>query len=233
MDSVYGEKFFRNVGTVTKQEQLKIKNANFTVIGLGGTGGFAFENLLRMGAENFVLFDRDRFELSNFNRQLLANDYCVDVPKVEIAAAHAKAINKDAKIANYYKMFDDSDDEAIKNCDVVIDCSDNVETHLTISNVCKKLKKPMVFCTASFAIGMVTVISGVDFSRMFQLPKNKTLLKKYNTCTSVLSTATAVSGSLAAQQAVNLVLKKNVVKAPSVQFFDLFAKEPFYIKKLK
>ncbi|MDO8554328.1 MAG: ThiF family adenylyltransferase, partial [Candidatus Micrarchaeota archaeon] len=180
-----------------------------------------------------ILFDRDRFELSNFNRQMLANDYGVDVPKVEIAVAHARAINKDAKIENYYKMFEDADSDKIENCEVVIDCTDNVESHLLIATVCRKLKKPMILCTASFAVGMVTVIEKTDLAKMFQLPKNKQLLKKYNTCTSVLSTATAVSGSLAAQQAINFILKRNSIKAPEVLFFDLFAKEPFYIKKLK
>lgn len=233
MNKIYEEKFFRNIGTITKQNQEKLKKASFAVIGLGGTGGIVFECLLRAGAENFVLFDRDRFELSNFNRQFLANDYGIDVPKVEIASARARSINKNAKIENYYKMFDESDGEKISICDVVIDCTDNVESHVVISDVCKKLKKHMVLCTASFAMGMVTVIEKPDFSKMFQLPKSKPLLKKYNTCTSVLSTATAVSGSLAAQQAIGTILGKNTVKAPDVMFFDLFAKEPFYIKKLK
>ena len=63
---IYEQKFFRN--PLSDKQQEKIRKATFAIIGLGGTGGFILENLLRIGAENFILFDHDRFEFSNFNR---------------------------------------------------------------------------------------------------------------------------------------------------------------------
>ncbi|MDD5337706.1 MAG: ThiF family adenylyltransferase, partial [Candidatus ainarchaeum sp.] len=66
--------FLRNAGTVSGREQEKLAESTVGIVGLGGIGSPAFEILVRLGIGNFVIFDRDRFEESNFNRQLYAVD---------------------------------------------------------------------------------------------------------------------------------------------------------------
>ena len=95
----YDEKFQRNPLTAAQQE--KVRRARFAIVGLGGTGGFILENLIRLGAEDFIVFDHDRFELSNFNRQTLATDEFLDLPKVHAAVARAKSVNKNIRIETH------------------------------------------------------------------------------------------------------------------------------------
>jgi molybdopterin/thiamine biosynthesis adenylyltransferase/nitroreductase len=82
----------RNVGILDDKEQSALMALRVLVAGCGSVGGSAIEPLVRMGAGSLVLADPDSYETSNLNRQL-----CVyaDVgrPKVEVAAARARAIN--------------------------------------------------------------------------------------------------------------------------------------------
>ena len=231
MVSIYKEKFFRNLGVISKIEQEKLRKTEIAIVGLGGTGSAAFECLLRLGCENFVLFDRDRFELTNFNRQLLATDETLDEKKINAAIARAKIINKNAK----YLVYNEFDPKKIKKAKVVIDGTDNVETRITIAQACRKLRIPYVFCAASFANGMVSVFTDYEFEKAFQLPnaKSQKLLAKYNTCVSVIAPATMLAGTLAASQTINYLLKKPFTEAPDVLFFDLSKKEMFWKKRLK
>ena len=85
---MYDFKFTRN--NLSDIHQTKIRTSKFAIIGLGGVGGFVFENLIRLGAENFIIFENDRFELSNFNRQILSDDEFLDQPKINSALARSK-----------------------------------------------------------------------------------------------------------------------------------------------
>jgi tRNA A37 threonylcarbamoyladenosine dehydratase len=150
--SLAAEKFFRNQGVLTADPQERLRSAVVAIVGLGGTGGAAFECLLRLGCEQFILFDRDRFELSNFNRQLLATDETIDMKKTDGATKRANIINKNVKTS----AFGAFDKKKIKNAEIVIDGTDNIETRIAISNACRAFRIPYVFCAASFASGMVS-----------------------------------------------------------------------------
>jgi len=224
---IYSEKFQRN--PITPKEQGRIRNARFAIVGLGGTGGFVLENLLRMGAENFLLFENDRFELSNFNRQTLATDEFLDMPKVHAAVARAKTINKDINIATAGLFDEDSD---LSGASIAIDGTDNIKTKLAIAQAARKKKIPYVFCSAQDSRGIVSVFIDYKFEKAFQLPKDKDSLDKYGTCASILCPAASLAGTLAASQAVNFLLKKPYAKAPEAIFFDLFKKDVFWRSRL-
>lgn len=226
---LYTEKFFRNLGVITSKEQRKLRAFPIALVGLGGTGGTILECLLRLGCEKLILFDHDRFELTNFNRQLLATDETIDMKKTDAAVKRAKRINKDVKIEAHGTF----DKIKIKNAQIVIDGTDNVETRIEIAKAARQYKIPYVFCSSGFAVGMVSVFVSYEFEKMFQLPKDSSKLASYNTCRSVIAPATSLAGTLAASQAVNYVLGKPLVKAPEVLMFDLFSKEVVWKKKLE
>lgn len=221
----YSEKFRRNPLTKTQQE--KIRKSSFALVGLGGTGGFILENLLRMGAEKLMVFDSDRFELSNFNRQTLATDDFLDLPKVHAALERAKAINKNIDITASGR-FDESSD--ISPADMVLDGTDTLASKFTVATAARKMKLPYVFCSASSSYGMVSVFTTYRFEKAFQmkqLPEHK-----HPVCNDILCPAASLAGTLAASQAVNYLIKKPYVKAPEALFFDLFRKKMFWRARL-
>jgi sulfur carrier protein ThiS adenylyltransferase len=223
--SFYYEKFQRNPLTKTQQE--KIRTSSFAIIGLGGTGGFILENLIRMGTERLMVFDSDRFELSNFNRQTLATDDFLDMPKVHAALTRAKAINKEVSITAS-GHFDESSD--ISSADIVLDGTDSLASKFSIATAARKAKLPYVFCSAASSRGMVSVFTTYRFEKAFQmkeLPEHK-----HPVCADTLCPAASLAGTLAASQAVNYIIRKPYVKAPEAIFFDLFRKDIFWRSRL-
>src|SRR5512147_2028953 len=128
MSEIYSEKFLRN--PLTKKQQEKIRKARFAIVGLGGTGGFILENLLRVGAEDFVVFDNDRFELSNFNRQTLATEDFLDMPKTDAAFRRAKAVNSGIRLERAGLFCPGSD---LRGADILLDGADNISTKLAMA----------------------------------------------------------------------------------------------------
>lgn len=220
---MYSHKFFRN--PFTKAGQQKIRRTPVALVGLGGTGGFVLENLLRMGAENLVLYEDDFVELSNFNRQILATENLLDRPKAEAAAERARRINPSAKLRPKGRFAEKTD---IGTARIIIDGSDNVRTKLAIARAARKKRVPFVFCSANGYRGIVTVFRNYMFEKAFQIDESL----DYKTCASVLCPAAAVAGSLAASQAANLLLGKPYVRAPEALFFDLEKKKTFWRAEL-
>jgi tRNA A37 threonylcarbamoyladenosine dehydratase len=210
----------------TKQQQEKIRRTSIAIVGLGGTGGFILENLLRSGSENLVLFERDRFELSNFNRQILATDASLDMPKLDAAAERAKEINKSAKLRLAGEFTQDSQ---LEDVGIVIDGTDNVETKTAMAKTARKMKLPFVFCSANSSRGIVTVFTTCSFEKAFQIDERL----DYRFCASVLCPAAAVAGSLAAAQALNVITGSPYAEAPEALFFDLHKKQPFWKEVLE
>ncbi|MBI5224067.1 ThiF family adenylyltransferase [Candidatus Micrarchaeota archaeon] len=224
---IYSQSICRN--SLSASDQSKIRKTTVAVVGLGGTGGFAFENLIRLGFEKFILFESDRFDLTNFNRQLYATLDSLDGLKSEAALKRAALINPNASIRINPKFDSKS---PLFGAKIVVDCSDNVPTKIFISDRCKKAHIPYVFCASNDSRGIVSVFKSYSFRKAFNLPKSAEKHESYKTCSSILCPAAAIAGSLGASCVLSLVLKKPLVTAPDAIFFNLFAKEPFWRAKL-
>jgi molybdopterin/thiamine biosynthesis adenylyltransferase len=202
-------------------QQKKIRKTNFAVIGLGGVGGFALENLVRIGVERLIIFDHDRIDYSNFNRQILANEDALDKNKKDVALERIRSINKKIKVST----FSEFDASKILDAEIIIDATDNIKTKLAVASACRKMKIPYVFSSAQDSRGIVSVFTSYNFAKAFQVDDAK-LKTKY--CTSIICPAAAIAGSLASSMAINCILKKPFVKAPEALFFDLFDKRIFW-----
>ncbi len=223
----YDEKFQRN--QLSAKQQDLIRRARFAIVGLGGTGGFILENLIRLGAEDFLVFDHDRFELSNFNRQSLATEDFLDLPKVHAAVARAKSINDGIRIETRERFDPDSD---LSGAKMLLDGSDNIKTKLDMARLARREGIPFVFSSAQGSRGIVSVFTSYRFEKAFQLPSDPAGLDGYSACSSILCPSASLSGALAASQAINILLRKPYVRAPEAIFFDLFRKEPFWRERL-
>ncbi|MDD5340217.1 MAG: ThiF family adenylyltransferase [Candidatus ainarchaeum sp.] len=219
---MYGQ-FFRNA--FTPRQQGIVRSATFAIIGLGGTGGFILENLLRMGAERFIIFDHDRFELTNFNRQLLATIASIDEPKADAALARAKDINPSVKMDMRGEFNAHS---SFAGMDLLLDGSDNLKTKLAAAKLAEGKKIPYVLCSASGTRGIVSVFRNYSFRKAFQVSGEG----KGRQSSRILCPAAALAGTLAASQAVNCLIGKPFVRAPDALFFDIFSKRLFWRARL-
>ncbi|MCE4566847.1 tRNA threonylcarbamoyladenosine dehydratase [Maribellus sp. CM-23] len=81
-----------------KEKLEKLKQANVLVVGLGGVGAYAAEQLCRAGIGKMTIVDGDVVEESNRNRQLPALISTKGLPKAEILAQRFKDINPEIEL---------------------------------------------------------------------------------------------------------------------------------------
>lgn len=111
----------------------KIKFTKILLVGIGGVGGYAFETLIRSGFQDITIIDKDIVELSNLNRQLVANLNTIGIPKVDVAKDMANNINKDIKIKAINEFLTkDNINDLDKDYDFIIDACDTLNTKVEL-----------------------------------------------------------------------------------------------------
>ena len=76
----------------------KLKQANVLVVGLGGVGAYAAEQLCRAGIGKMTIADGDVVEATNINRQLPALTSTIGKTKTEILSTRFMDINPELKL---------------------------------------------------------------------------------------------------------------------------------------
>ena len=123
---------------IPENQYQTIKNLNILIVGVGGVGGSAFEALVRMGIQKFTIIDNDKFDISNLNRQILANINNIGYFKANEAKIRAKSINPDIFIDSRVMFLEEANFKEIDitQYDYVLDCCDSVNTKLLLIKEC-------------------------------------------------------------------------------------------------
>ncbi len=143
----YKTAFARNVGWITTQEQLVLRNKRIAIAGLGGVGGSHLLTLTRLGVGAFTVADFDSFEQANFNRQAGAFLSTIGRPKLETVVAMARDINPQLDIQEFPKGIDPSNTEAfLSEADLFLDGLDffAIEARRAVFTACNTLGIPAV-----------------------------------------------------------------------------------------
>jgi tRNA A37 threonylcarbamoyladenosine dehydratase len=85
----------------------KLKTANVLVVGLGGVGAYAAEQLCRAGVGKMTIVDGDVVETTNRNRQLPALISNLGKPKAEVLASRFRDINPEIELTVVYEYIQD------------------------------------------------------------------------------------------------------------------------------
>ncbi len=94
-DSKDLSRFERTRLLLGKEKLERFRRARVLVLGVGGVGAYAAEQLARAGIGALTLVDGDRVELTNCNRQLPALTSTLGRPKAEVVAERMREINPD------------------------------------------------------------------------------------------------------------------------------------------
>lgn len=76
----------------------QLQNAHVLVVGLGGVGAYAAEQICRAGVGQMTIVDGDNIELSNINRQLPATQSNLKKDKAEVMGQRLLDINPNLKL---------------------------------------------------------------------------------------------------------------------------------------
>ena len=208
---------------IGRSGQGKLKRSAAAIVGLGALGSASAELLARAGIGRFFLIDRDVVELSNLQRQSLFEENDIGKPKAFAAHKRLKKINSSIKIDF---VIDDLNHENIsrifsqrKNPDIILDCTDNLETRFLLNDFCIKNKITLIYSAAIRAKGYVfNIMPGVTACLRCFLKESSQL----DTCetTGVLNSITHLVSSIQASEALKLLIKKDNFET-KLLFFDI------------
>jgi molybdopterin/thiamine biosynthesis adenylyltransferase len=122
----YDEMTLRNLGFVNEAEQDRIRNSRVFVCGTGGMGGACLQTLVRAGVGSVEIADMDRFEVSNFNRQVFSDLESVGKEKAASTEERLKKINPDLELRSHAGNWTEKIDEILDRCKVVINGMDDI-----------------------------------------------------------------------------------------------------------
>ncbi|MDK2865691.1 MAG: molybdopterin-synthase adenylyltransferase [Clostridiales bacterium] len=213
-------RYDRNREMISAAEQAILKTKRICVIGCGGLGGYVVEMLARIGIGHLTVIDGDCFDVSNLNRQLLAEEANIGIRKVDAAKMRIEAVNREVSVHTEAVFLDAANAQSlIKGHDLVVDALDRIPARMALAEACAACQIPMVHGAIGGWFGQVAVV----------LPGDDTLQKLYaNTASQGIevrlgnpSFTPAIIAGIQVSEAIKCILGKGVLLRHRVLYVDL------------
>lgn len=156
--------FDRNVRAFGAAIQQTLGDLTIGIVGCGGTGSSAAEQLVRLGVRHLILVDPDELSESNLTRVYGSTVSDVGKPKVQVLKHHLTLIAPDLHCEPVKSMVTlESAARRLIRCDAVFGCTDDNAGRLVLSRLATYLLTPVIDCgvlLSSDAGGQLTGIDG-------------------------------------------------------------------------
>ncbi len=207
--------------------QRRIGKKKVAVVGVGALGTVAGELLVRAGIGKVILIDRDLVEESNLQRQLLFDEKDIGKSKAVAARQKLKEINSQIEVESFNVHLSSENISLIKDAEVVLDCTDNLQTRFLLNDFCKKNKIPLIYAAAIKTSGYVFAVHNDG-------PCLRCFLKEasLDTCDAagVLNTITTVIAAQQVTLALKIILKEPEEILPELLHLNIWSGE---VRKIK
>ena len=205
------EKYSRQIilNEVGPEGQQKLKKASVLIIGIGGLGSSVIQYLNAAGVGKIGIVDYDKVELSNLNRQLIYKNSDIGKSKVDVAKNYISELNSFTKIEIFEMRIDEKNlPDIIGDYDIIADCTDNLETRLSINDVCTKFKKKSVVSAVGGFFGQIASFDSKDDDLNNPNKTYRDLMKhqafEEDSCDNI-GTIGSVVGAIGAMQATEII----------------------------
>ena len=149
---------FNGIGA---EGQRRLLESRALIVGCGALGSAHAESLARAGVGKLRIADRDFVEASNLQRQTMftERDASERIPKAIAAANHLSEINSEIEVEPEIADVNHSNIERLlKDCDVVLDGTDNFATRYLINDACVKHQINWIYGAAVGSYGVTMTI---------------------------------------------------------------------------
>ena len=186
--------------------QEKLAQSKVLVVGAGGLGCPVLTYLAGAGIGKLGIVEHDHLEASNLHRQFLYAPEHLGEKKVVLAEAWLKQYNPELSIETYPARFQTLEIEQLAAYDIIIECTDCMDTKLLVNRAALKAGVPVVFSSIYQFEGQVQVVTP-DSSCLECLYEGGTP-KDVPSCAvaGVLGVMPGIIGTLQACEALKLVL---------------------------
>lgn len=132
--------FQRTEMLIGKEAVKTLQQSKIAVFGIGGVGGFAVEALARSGIERIDIFDKDKVDVTNLNRQIIATQKSIGRYKVDVMKERIIDINPNA-VVNAYPCFflpENAEQYDFSEYNYIIDAVDTITAKLELVTKAKR-----------------------------------------------------------------------------------------------
>ncbi len=202
------ERYLRNYDAISEEEQAALAAKRVLVLGCGGLGGMVIECLARIGVGHLRVVDGDVFEESNLNRQILSSTMNLGRAKTLAAKQRVMAVNPLVEVdAVQADLTADNAAELLADCDLAVDCLDNIPARLILQQAAKTAGIPVVHGAVAGWLGRICVIQPSEdlLNLLYPDPQESQGEERQ---TGTLSFTAALTASWQAAETVKLLLGK-------------------------
>ena len=140
---------------IEEEGQLILLKSKVLIIGAGGLGNPTAIFCAAAGIGHIDICDDDNIELSNLNRQIAFSTNNIGLSKSIELKDHCLNLNPNLKINSIVKRFNNK--FHIENYDIILDCSDNIETKYTANLLAHNENKTLISASATQFEGQLAV----------------------------------------------------------------------------
>ena len=142
------EEQLRTAMLLGEEAMQRLQKARVALFGIGGVGGYALEALARAGIGQLDLIDSDTVSRSNINRQLLATQSTVGMPKVEAGRRRVLDINPDCVVRTWEVFYtpETAGQFDFTRYDYIVDAIDTVTGKLQLVQAAMEAGTPIICC---------------------------------------------------------------------------------------
>ena len=166
------ERYSRNRGALSAEEQRQLADASVLVLGCGGLGGYVIELLARIGVGRIAAADGDVFCISNLNRQLLCTEETLGMNKALVAEARVRAVNSAVSFEAFpYAVTEENVGALLSGRHAAVDCLDNPESRLLCARAAQLAGIPFVHGAISgWSLRVHTLLPGDGIMELLCAP---------------------------------------------------------------
>ena len=208
-------------GEITQQ---KLAGSRILVIGAGGLGCPVLQSLTVAGIGCLGIVDFDTVSLTNLHRQVLFSEADNGRKKVKAAKEKLMLLNSEL-MCNIYDFAIEAANafELIQNYDIVVDCTDVLETKYLVNDVCALLKKPLVYASIYQFEGQVSVFHYEKETRNLrdlfaEIPRHKSVVNCGES--GVLGVLTGIIGNFQANEVIKTIMESGEILSGKILIYN-------------
>ncbi len=170
---MHSENLYSRTAMLLPEGLQRLQVSHVLVVGLGGVGGYAAEMLCRAGVGKLTLVDGDVVSASNINRQIIALQSTIGLPKTSLFQSRLHDINPDCQVDVCQEFLRDQMIEDILRAstyDYVIDAIDTLSPKVFLLYQAHKLGLPVVSSMGSAGKLDPSAVQVADISHSHTCP---------------------------------------------------------------
>lgn len=203
-------------------KQLLLSGASALIIGMGGLGCAVAQYLVASGIGKVTLVDDDKIEAHNLPRQILYCDNDIGEFKASTAARILSVKHPETEVIAICKRLCESDlTQQIIRHDIVLDCSDNLQSRQLVNKLCYALNTGLVSGAAIRMEGQLFCVSPKNKSACYQC-FSQFFDEQDLSChrAGVMSPMVGVIGNMQALEAIKMLTNFGQVLHNTLLMFD-------------